>query len=321
MPRHSGNELQNDGRTVPVFSMTQGRVAENAGTVFLHSGTTSMADIEILVPISKATKDPKTGGFWVEGVATDESIDWTNEITAASDVQKSLPLLQKHGLLNYDHGKYPIGNVKDAEQLPATTLKSMFPGKAFNGTGTWVKGWVHPVTEYAPEDLRMVHHLAEVGADLFFSIQGGVNKSKNQSVTTKSGRQVTLIHPEFVNQVAITTQPINPNAICRMAKSLSAMLQTDWENDDTPIKLLVPSVELAKGMEAGSGTDAAGFIGGRALQPESLHGMETTTFDCPKCAAKVQKGMRYCPSCGGVLHLGKSLADGLREFSKMVLRM
>src|SRR3989304_107755 len=121
-----------------------------------------MADLEIMIPINKATKDPATGGFFVEGVATDESIDWTNEITAASDVAKSIPLLQAHGLLNYDHGKYPVGNVKEAEQVSAPALKSMFPDREFHGTGTRIRGFVHPVTQNAPDDLKIIHHLADV---------------------------------------------------------------------------------------------------------------------------------------------------------------
>lgn len=253
------------------------------------SETLTGPDVEWLLhfPIAKAVEDDD-GRLWVEGIASDESVDLQNEIVKASGLEGTLNLLEERGVFNWDHGKATIGRPTQCSLMDAEEARKRFPelkewfDRDFVGDKVfYLKGYVDPPAEgeQPSEDLHNARHALLHGHPIGFSLEGGRLQRgavKRNGVTYPSTEQAVL------TKVAITNCPINKNSVARLAKSLSAAMQDDAEGDG-------PVVVLAKGLSAGSGTDSSSFTGGRAMTPESLHDtLEDTIWTCRKCATSLR---------------------------------
>jgi len=257
------------------------------------------------VPIAKSVED-EDGRLWVEGIASDESVDLENEIVKASGLVDSLDLLEERGVFNWDHGQTIVGRPTVCELIDVEEARRRFPelrewfGRDFVGDRVfYIRGYIDAPAEGEPvsPDLLNARHALLHGHPLGFSLQGG--RVKRGEAGGPDGRIYPATEQAVITAVALTPCPINQNSVARLAKSLSAAMQQACEDGE-------PVVVVAKSLVAGAGTDSAAMTGGRALMPESLLGAtQDTLWTCPLCA--VQKGgddtrqdvAPRCPVCGG----------------------
>jgi len=250
------------------------------------------------VPMAKATVDDD-GRIWVEGIASDESVDLENEIIKGSGLTDTIQLLETRGIFNWDHGKTPVGRITKAGLIDRAVAEKYFPeikdqlgGVLVGDKAFYLKGWVDPPSEdeVPHEDLISTRHALKQGYPLGFSLQGGrVAQGQTQA---PDGTVHPATERAFITKVAIAPFPINTHSYARIAKSLSEAVSCAEGGCDLPV------VVVAKALIAGAGTEHADFGGGRAMTPESLHGaLETTTWGCPKCGKETVGRVGTAPTC------------------------
>ncbi|RYX84220.1 hypothetical protein EON83_11025 [bacterium] len=255
-------------------------------------------DIEIFFDLKKSHVDAKTGRIHVRGIASDNSIDFTNEIVQISKVGNSLSVLNRGwGKFNYDHGKEIVGEI--------TALRFITPDEALakygvecTGVVMEIEGFVYAITDKTrpDSDVRKVHEDIEAGARLGFSVQGGVGN--RIPITAKNGQKAIVAVPSFVNQVAITHQPVNMNTVCiPFAKSLAAYLLDGGDGE------LLKSV----GLGSSGGQALVGATGGDATRLGASDKGDTPPV-CSTCGAASEDENACCKACGTMgLGLRKSL--------------
>lgn len=321
-------------------------VANVAHAAFTPSATPSahdsVRDIEIYLELQKSHVDKKTGRIWVHGVATDNSVDFQNDIVQLSQIGTNLSILNRGwGKFNFEHHKEKIGEI--------TKVAFISPEEAFTkygiqcvGTVLELEGFVYAVTDKTPEnsDVREVHKLIDAGARLGFSLQGGI--VQRIKVTGKDGKVYNVAVPSFVNLCAITTQPVNMNTICLpFAKSLAAVLcegglsEEQWAATGSDNKLapmlfmgdaagvdeLLKSV-ISSALASTGGQALVGALGGDAVRlgavDDSLNDSthpKPTENSCPGCGNDWSENTSYCPNCGGMKPtLKKAITVAASEF-------
>lgn len=251
------------------------------------------------------------GRLWIEGIASDESVDLENEIVKASALQDSIRILCERGQIDWDHGRV-IGGVEKAGLIPADEALLRFPeirdwfGRDYTGRHVfWLRGWLDPPPEGEPAnaDLLDARHAVKSGHRLGFSLAGG--RLKRGQSQGPDGRIYPSTEQAIITKVALTPCPINTSTVARLAKSLSAAM-AEPEGDE-PVWVIAKGMEGggAGGLTAGTGTDHATFTGGRSLTPESLHHkLEDTLWGCSVCATGAKCGPDddtppRCRVCGG----------------------
>lgn len=242
----------------------------------------SAADWQMWLPLAKAV-ETEDGRLWIEGIASDESVDLENEIVKASGLADTLQILEERGALDWDHGRI-IGGIEKAALIPAEEAALRFPevkdwyGRDFMGRQCFfVRAWVDPPVTGEPvnQDLLDARHTLKAGHRLGFSLAGG--RLKRGEARGPDGRVYPATEQAIITRVALTPCPVNQNTVARMAKSLSAAMQAP--EGDGPVWV------VAKGLTAGGGTDHATFAGGRAMSPESMgRKVEDTLWGCATCA-------------------------------------
>ncbi len=293
-------------------------------------------EIEIYLELQKSHVDKKTGRIWVRGVATDNSVDFQNDIVQISQIGTNLSILNRGwGKFNFEHHDEKVGEITRIAFISPAEARAKY-GVECSGTVLELEGFIYAVTDKTPEksDVREVHRLIDVDARLGFSLQGGI--VQRIPVQGKDGKTYKVAVPSFVNLCAITTQPVNMNTICLpFAKSLAAVLcegglsEAEWavvseasEADggtasgtnkpapmlfmgdgagvDDLIKSLVGAALASTGGQALVGALGGDSVRMGAVDPKSV---DDTTDDkksakCHKCATSLSKMTKFCPECG-----------------------
>lgn len=260
-------------------------------------------------PVLKAVGDDQ-GVRILEGIASDESVDLQDEVVPAEQLEKSYDYLQDWGTVNLDHGNDEIGEVMEVRSIDAQEAANRF-GVDLNGRGTYVKCKVFPLdgNSLAPDDLKRAHYLINSGARLGFSMQGS-------AIRRPDGIQKVL-----ASGLALTPQPVNPNAQARVVKSVSAAfdVRAEAQGGKPPQIIIAPPEGLRKAMETGHSINPDTMTGAAPLRRESLEGQTRGrnggpeaggpggTCVCPECGAETEHETdepcddNECPECGAIM--------------------
>lgn len=187
----------------------------------------------------------KSGKRWIQGIASTDSKDLQGEVISQTGIDFSYFL--KHGFFNDDHK--PGAENKVGEPTEAKLTKN----------GLWVKGYLYNNPIANPTDTQktaadkyweLMHQLEASGSNrkVGFSIQGKVLR-----------RNGSTIEKCWIQEIAITTQPVNTATWAEIAKSLS---KQNW--DLSKDKVVDKKEEAEKAMVAV----------GSPLSVESLEGKE-----------------------------------------------
>ena len=220
----------------------------------------------------------KTGKRWIQGIASTDGRDLQGEVLDQNGID--LAYFLKHGYFNDDHKPGP--EFKIGQPTEAKITKN----------GLWVKGFLFKNPEPAAESRadsywNLMQQLAASGSDrkVGFSIQGKVLR-----------RNGTKIEKCWIQDIAITTQPVNTATWAEIAKSLSTQ---KWD--------LVKEVDKKddKKEEAKDEADtekAMAVSGGSPVVPQSLEGKQ-------RDVVTVKKSMlSYSEACA-VIKSETGLAD------------
>ncbi len=269
-----------------------------------------MADqgFNLNIPIVKAGK-AKNGQWWVHGVASDESLDLQGEVTLPSGIKPSLPYLRKWGKFNDNHGPVSVGDIVQAEVVTKGELadRGIIDGSGLSEMARkqealYVAG---PLFRHVPE-ARYYRNVLRSGGRLGLSIQG---RAKKETWKSQAGKPVTVNTTTFVNKVALTDEPVNPNTWAALAKSFGS---------SSVAKNLMRAI--AKALTTGHGIVAEGDTGGATLRKQSLEGARKRRR---RRRSKEAKGMEHEFTCM-VSNVEKSLgglsADDVRQRIQEALR-
>jgi hypothetical protein len=145
----------------------------------------------------------KSGKRWIQGIASTDGRDLQGEILEQNGID--LTYFLKHGYFNDDHKSGPEFKVGQPTEAKLTK------------NGLWVKGFLFKnpnSTEETRADYywNLMNQLQASGSDrkVGFSIQGKVIR-----------RNGTKIEKCWIQDIAITTQPVNVATWAEIAKSLS----------------------------------------------------------------------------------------------------
>lgn len=274
-------------------------------------------DIEIFIELQKGVVDKKTGRIPVRGIASDNSVDFQNDIVQISQIGNSLAVLNRGwGKFNFDHHKEVVGEITSVAFITPEQAKAKYDVDCV-GTVIEIEGFVYAITDKTPpdSDVREVHKLLDAKARLGFSMQGGIGQ--RVPVRGKDGKQYNVAIPSFVNQVAITGQPINMNTICLpFAKSLAAVLcggglsgeewaQVTGEEKLPPLLFCGdgPGMDgLIKSLTSSGSQALVGSTGGDATRTgtEDFGKNDGHLEMCSECSASVSGNDVCCPNCGSL---------------------
>lgn len=211
----------------------------------------------VVVPLVKATKG-SDGRWWIHGVASDESLDLQGEITLADGLRPSLPYLRRFGKFNDDHKPVNVGEVVVAEVVSKGELakRGIIDGSSLteqerNQEVLYVGGPLYKHVDRA----RYYRDVLRSGGRLGLSIQGAVLEKDVQK--SRGGIPVGINRRCFVNKIAVTDQPVNPNTWVALQKSFGG-------------HRIMKAV--AQALCTGHGIVGEGEIGGPALRTQSLEG-------------------------------------------------
>lgn len=187
-------------------------------------------------------QEDENGNYMFEVEASNENLDLQNQITLQSALQDSKEYFLSNGVISDDHlhkTRNPDGSVE--------THKDKIIGEPVSvrkeGKSTFVKGILYKGVEAAKPYIELLkNHSSRVKA----SIGGIMPKIRKNADGTET---VTSF---MWNDLALTCSPVN------------------WTVGSARFAKSVGIVDFCKSLNAGSGTDAASFEGGRALQSEDV---------------------------------------------------
>lgn len=205
-----------------------------------------MIENEVLIEgnICKSIKgqEDENGNFIVEVEASNENLDLQNQRTLQSALDESKEYFLTNGVISDDHQhktRNPDGTVESHKDKiigePISVRKS--------GKSTFVKLCLYKGVEAAKPYINLLKN----GSKLVKASIGGIMP------TIRKEKDGTETVTRFMwNDLALTTSPVNWTVgSARFAKSIAM-------------------VDFCKSLEAGSGTDASLFEGGRSLQKEDI---------------------------------------------------
>lgn len=187
-------------------------------------------------------QEDENGNFIVEVEASNENLDLQNQRTLQSALDESKEYFLTNGVISDDHQhktRNPDGSVESHKDKiigePISVRKS--------GKSTFVKLLLYKGVEAAKPYINLLKN----GSKLVKASIGGIMP------TIRKEKDGTETVTRFMwNDLALTTSPVNWTVgSARFAKSIGM-------------------IDFCKSLEAGSGTDAANFEGGRSLQKEDI---------------------------------------------------
>ena len=186
--------------------------------------------------------EDENGNFIVEVEASNENLDLQNQRTLQSALEESKEYFLTNGVISDDHQhktRNPDGSIESHKEKiigePISVRKS--------GKSTFVKLCLYKGVEAAKPYINLLKN----GSKLVKASIGGIMP------TIRKEKDGTETVTRFMwNDLALTTSPVNWTVgSARFAKSMAM-------------------VDFCKSLEAGSGTDASLFEGGRSLQKEDI---------------------------------------------------
>jgi len=174
-----------------------------------------------------------SGKRWIQGIASTSSKDLEGEVVEPSGIDFSYFL--RHGYLNNDHK--PGFENKVGQPTECRLTKN----------GLWIKGYLFQNHKTADAIWELMNSLDSSGSNrrIGFSIQGKVKR--------REGHRIAEC---WVQDVAVTTAPVNTTTWAEIVKSLSSQTwdvnKSENDNNEDEEKALAAS--------------------GSPLVPESLHG-------------------------------------------------
>lgn len=221
----------------------------------------------------------KSGKRWIQGVASTDARDLQGEIVAQNGIDFSYFL--KHGFFNDDHKPGPDAKVGQPTEAKLTK------------NGLWVKGFLFKNNDptkrtKADEYWDLMNDIAASGSDrkVGFSIQGKVLR-----------RNGSTIEKCWIQDIAITTQPVNTATWAEIAKSLSAQ---KWD--------------MVKDDESKKDAEKALTATGSPLVPESLEGKKvdvvtakSLSFNEACLVVKSQTGMTDDDAVKAIVNVAMSM--------------
>ena len=205
-----------------------------------------MADNEVLIEdnICKSItgQEDENGNFIIEVEASNENLDLQNQRTLQSALEESKEYFLTNGVISDDHQhkvRNPDGSVEShKEKVIGEPISVRKEGKS-----TYVKCLLYKGVEAAKPYINLLKNGSKLVKASIGGIMPTVRKEKDGSET------VTRF---MWNDLALTLSPVNYTVgSARFAKSIAM-------------------VDFCKSLEAGYGTDASDYTGGRALQKEDI---------------------------------------------------
>lgn len=146
----------------------------------------------------------KTGKRWIQGIASTSSRDLQGEVVDQAGMDLSYFL--KHGWFNNDHKDGPDNKIGLPTEAKITK------------DGLWVKGYLLKDKKVADEFWELMNSLERSGSDrkVGFSIQGKVKR-----------REGKHIKECWIQEIAITTAPVNTTTWAEIVKSMSPQSAKD----------------------------------------------------------------------------------------------
>lgn len=155
--------------------------------------------VQTIVKSSSKKKDD--GRRWIQGIASTSSRDLQGEIVDQKGIDFSYFL--KYGYFNWDHKAGEDNRVGEPTEAQLTK------------NGLWVKGYLYPagLKKRADDIWEHMHAVEAAGGRrrMGFSIQGKVKR-----------RDGKTIKECWIQEIAITSCPVNTSTWAEIAKSLSA---------------------------------------------------------------------------------------------------
>lgn len=161
--------------------------------------------------ISKGSKDSTgadtEGRRWIQGIASTDDVDLQGEIVEQQGIDFSYFL--KYGYFNDDHKAGPEFKIGEPTDCKVTSR------------GLWVKGFLHKGNKHADAYWEKIKSLdmSDSRRRIGFSIQG--------KVISKVGNRIKKC---WIQDIAITPQPVNAATWAEVAKSLRATSLTNPSN-------------------------------------------------------------------------------------------
>lgn len=266
-----------------------------------------MEELQIFLPLVKGWTTA-AGKMRIGGVASDETLDLDREITAINGLKDSLNYLKSWGKFNDNHTRTLIGEIDHAEILTKGQLlaKGFFaPGELaaeeHDKACLYVEGYLYPKIKEAKD----YYDIIKSGGRIGMSLQGRILQ---RQVLKKGGEQVVVNSKCFVNQVAITGEPINPSTCARVLKSLkpasacanciscsdsanclkaniSKSIAFERKMEERYIELRKglssEPIKLEKALTAGAGIVGEGEGGGDKLRTQSIEKERKSVVEAP----------------------------------------
>jgi len=140
----------------------------------------------------------KSGKYWIQGIASTDAKDLQGEVINQAGIDLSYFL--EHGYFNDDHKPGPENKIGEPTEAKVTK------------NGLWVKGFLYPHKEKAVAYWDLMQNQAASGSKrkVGFSIQGKVLR-----------RNGSTIEKCWIQDIAVTTQPVNTTTWAEIAKSLA----------------------------------------------------------------------------------------------------
>ena len=187
-------------------------------------------------------QEDENGNYIFEVEASNENLDLQNQRTLQSALMKSKEYFLTNGVISDDHQhktRNPDGTVESHKDKIIGEPISV----RTNGKSTFVKGILYKGVAAAKDYINLLkNHSSRVKASIG-GIMPTIRKEKDGTETVTG----------FMwNDLALTTSPVN------------------WTVGSAKFAKSIAMVDFCKSLEAGTGTDASLFEGGRSLQKEDI---------------------------------------------------
>ena len=187
-------------------------------------------------------QEDENGNYIFEVEASNENLDLQNQRTLQSALMKSKEYFLTNGVISDDHQhktRNPDGSVEShKDKIIGEPISVRTDGKS-----TFVKGILYKGVAAAKDYINLLkNHSSRVKASIG-GIMPSIRKEKDGTETVTG----------FMwNDLALTTSPVN------------------WTVGSAKFAKSMNMVDFCKSLEAGTGTDASLFEGGRSLQKEDI---------------------------------------------------
>lgn len=149
--------------------------------------------VDIDSSMQKSAENPQEKSWYVRGYATTPDLDLQQDILLPTGIDISH--FTEHGYINYEHEQ------GDDFKIGAPTKNSLV-----DDVGLFVEAKLYKNNPHAKSIWNLAKNIAESGIDrkLGFSIEGYAQQ--------RNAKDPRVIEKAFITNVALTTQPANPNA-------------------------------------------------------------------------------------------------------------